>query len=167
MRWTIVVCALLGFAALQDASPQILKQGKLVIPASCAVDIDDGRIGFDKNAAVVDEKESLVLIIDGVYESPIPVSGTFKGSDFWFDGGKQQFLRAQHGAQFSKGAVGSMEYAVCAAASYTKHDIRIDKLPASAQICIHTSEGRYASIQITHYDPKTAHLFLTYTIWQK
>jgi hypothetical protein len=167
MRWTIVICALIGLAALQNSSPQILRQGNLIVPASCAADIDDGRIGFDKSATVVGEKETLVLIVDGVYESPIPVSGTFDGSDFWFDGGKQQFLRAQHGAQFSKGVVGSVAYAACAAAPYTKRDIRIDKLPPGALLCIRTSEGRYANVQINHYDPKTARLFLTYTIWQK
>jgi hypothetical protein len=33
MRWTIAICALVGLAALQDATPQIHKQGKMEIPS--------------------------------------------------------------------------------------------------------------------------------------
>ena len=167
MRWTIVIYALLGFAALQDAGPQIHKQGKLEFPDRCAVDIDEGHVGFGGSAGVDGDGTKVVFIDDGIHESPLPANGDFKGSDFWFQDGKRRFLRPQHGARFSKGIVSGDGFAACAKAAYTNRAIRVDKVSEGSQICVPTSEGRYASIRIMNYNPQTTSLFLTYTTWEK
>nr|HEV7953800.1 hypothetical protein [Candidatus Acidoferrales bacterium] len=167
MRWMIVVCALAGLAAMQDTAQQIHKQGKLEFPNGCAVDLDEGQVGFGGSAGVDGDGVNVVFLDDGVHESPLRANGDFKSSDFWFEGGKKRFLHPQHGTRFSSGAIAAEGFVACAKAVYVNRAIRIDKLSASAQICVHTSEGRYASIRITDYNPQTTRLHLTYTTWEK
>jgi hypothetical protein len=167
MRWTIAICALLGFAAMQDAAPKIHKEGKLEFPGRCAVDLDDGHVGFGGSAGVDGDGTDVVFLDDSVHESPLPANGEFKGSDFWFEAGKRRFLHPQHGTKFSTGVVAVQGFAACAKADYVNRSIRIDKVSGGAQICLRTSEGRYASIRITDYNPQTTRLYLTYTTWEK
>jgi hypothetical protein len=168
MRWTIAICALLGFAAMQDAGPQVHKQGTIRIFGTFAIDLDDGRVGVsDSDAAVEKTGQTPVLIIDGASESPVPFHGSFKGSDFWFENAGQRYLRPQHGAQFSKGIFQTAGQAACLAATYTRDAIRIDKLSSNEYICLRTNEGRLASIVISSYDLKTTQLTINYTTWEK
>ena len=156
MRWTIAVIALLGLGAQQDAPPQIHKQGKMEFPNACTVDLDEGKTDFGNT-----------LFLDGEYELPIPADRSFKGSDFWFEAGKRRFFRPEHGALFSKNAFSAASYADCALATYSKGAIRIDKLPIDSQICVRTSEGRYASIQIKGYESSSTRISFTYIVWEK
>ena len=167
MRWTIAIFALLGFAALQDSTPQIHKQGKLEFPVGCAVDLDEGHVGFGGKAGIDGDGSDTVFIEDGVSQSPLPANGDFPGSDFWFEGGKHRFLHPQHGAKFSTGVVAAEGYAACAKSTYTNHIIRVDDLKPGAQLCVRTSDARYASIHITEFNPQTARMYLTYTTWEK
>jgi hypothetical protein len=167
MIWTIAISILLGISTLQDTAPQVHKQGKLAIPDDYAADFDEGRVGFVGDSYIADDGVSVIWLRENVNESPLTENGYFKGSDFWFDAGKRQFLRPQHGARFSKGIVAVAGYTACATTHYTAREIRIDDLPPNAQICMRTSEGRYASIQITGYDPGSFQLVLAYTTWEK
>ncbi len=154
MRWTFAIYALIGVFALQDATQRIRLQGDLFFPDGCGVDLDDaGGIGAD-------------FATDRVTE-PEPTKLSFKGSDFWFRAGKRRYFIPQHGAMFSKSVFNAVGYRECAAATYTKGEICIDELPANAQICVRTSEGRFGSIQITRYDPKERMLYITHVTWEK
>jgi hypothetical protein len=168
MRWTIAICALLGLAAMQDTVPQIHSQGTIGFIGAFAIDLDDGRVGINDSDAAVEKTEQIpYLLLDGDYESPLPFHGSFKGSDFWFENGKQRFLRPQHGAQFSKGIIRTAGKTACLAATYTRNAIRIDKLSSNDHICLRTNEGRYASIAISSYDLKTTQLTINYTTWEE
>jgi hypothetical protein len=166
MRWTIAICALLGFAALQDATPRIHKQGVLGIRPDFAGDLDEGRLGFGGDS-FDPGKETLVLLDDWENESPLHENGYFKGSDFWFEWGKRMFLRPQHGAKFSKRIVGSANYKACADAIYSRNALRVDNLPVGTNVCMRTSEGRLANITIHGYDPATFAFTVTYVTWEK
>jgi hypothetical protein len=167
VRWTIAICALLGLAALQDSTPQIHKQGKLEFPVGCAVDLDEGHVGFGGKAGIDGDGSDAFFTDGGTHDSPLPSNGDFPGSDFWLEGGKHRFLHPQHGTKFSTGVVAAEGYAACTRSAYTNHVIRVDDLKPGAQLCVRTSEGRYASIHITEYNPQTTRMFLTYTTWEK
>jgi hypothetical protein len=168
MRWTIAICALVGLAALQDATPQIHKQGRLQILADYAGDHDEGRIGFDGDSYDADGKATIIRLDgDAVYESPFPENGFFKGSDFWFESGRRKFLRPQHGAKFSKGKLTSRGYKACADAAYSANALRLDGLAPSTRVCMRTSDKRYSMIVIQPYDPSTFHVTLDYITWEK
>jgi hypothetical protein len=64
MRWTIAIFALVGLAALQDATPQIHKQGKMEVPSYWAADFDTGRVEYAGESYVIDSKNH-VVIMDG------------------------------------------------------------------------------------------------------
>ncbi len=167
MRWTIAICALLGLAALQDTTPQIHKQGKLEFPVGCAVDLDEGHVGFGGRAGVDGDGSDAFFLGDSPHDSTLPTNGDFPGSDFWFEGGKHRFLHPQHGTKFSPGVVTAEGYTACAKSTYTNHVIRVDDFKPGAQLCVLTSDARFASIHITEYNPKTARMYLTYTTWGK
>jgi hypothetical protein len=167
VRWTITICALLGIVALQDTTPPIHKQGKLEFPIGCAVDIDEGHVGFGGKSGVDGDGSDTVFIQDGAHDSPLPSNGDFPGSDFWFEGGKRRFLHPQHGTKFSVGTVTEEGYAGCTKSVFTNHVLRVDDLKPGAQICVRTSDARYASIHITEYDSQTTRMHLTYTTWEK
>lgn len=155
MRWTVAICALIGLGALQDASPQMHKQGNIQFYNGAAVDIDEGT--------------SVVLVyVDGNDFDPIPTHPSAKGTDFWFEVGRRfQQFHPQHGAKFATSSVHSSEYDDCTKATYKKGSVRVDNLPASEYLCVRTSEGRYANIQIVNYDSKLGRLSLKYTVWEK
>ena len=167
MRWTIAICALISIAALQDASPKIHKQGLLEIPVHYTGDFDEGRIGAGGYWYDADHQATFVEIDDGPDESPLPESGYFKGSDFWFESGKQKFLRPQHGAKFSKVLRNSSGYEACKKATYSGNSLRVDKLASGTHVCMRTSEGRYTDITILGYDPGTFRFRVAYVTWEK
>ena len=167
MRWTIAIFALLGFAALQNTTPPIRKQGKLEFPVGCAVDLDDGHVGFGGRAGVDGDGTDTVFVDEGSHDSPLMQNGDFPGSDFWFEGGKHRFLHPQHGAKFSAGIVEAEGYAACTNTTYTNHIIRVDDFKPGAQLCVRTSDARYASIHIMQYNPKVNRMYLTYITWEK
>ena len=167
MRWTIAICALLGLAALQDSTPPIRKQGKLEFPVGCAVDLDDGHVGFGGRAGVDGDGTNTVFVDEGAHDSPLPLNGDFPGSDFWFEGGKHRFLHPQHGTKFSTGVVAAEGYTACTKSVFTNHVIRVDDFKPGAQLCVRTSDARYASIRIMEYNSQTNRMYLTYTTWEK
>jgi hypothetical protein len=167
VRWTIAICALLGLAALQDAAPKIHKEGKLEFPVGCAVDLDEGHVGFGGRSGVDGDGSNTVFVDEGAHDSPLPLNGDFPGSDFWFEGGKHRFLHPQHGTKFSTGVVAKEGYAACAESVFTNHIIRVDDFKPGAQLCVRTSDARYASIHIMEYSPQTNRMYLTYTTWEK
>ena len=154
MRWTVAICALIGLTAVQDTSPQIHKQGKIQFYDRAAVDIDEG-------SAIVE------VHVDGDDSVPDPTHPSVKGSDFWFEVGHFLHFHPEHGAMFSASSVSSPEYSACAKASYKKGSIRVDNVGSREHLCVRTSEGRYANILITNYDPKSRQLSLSYTTWEK
>jgi hypothetical protein len=167
VRWAIAICALLSIAALQDTTPPIRKQGKLEFPIGCAVDLDDGHVGFGGRAGVDGDGSNTVFIDEGSHDSPLPSNGDFPGSDFWFEGGKRRYLHPQHGTKFSIGVVHAEGYAACTKSAYTNHEIRVDDLKTGDQLCVRTSDARYASIHIMEYNPQNTRMYLTYTTWEK
>ena len=154
MRWTVVRCALIGFFASQDASPQIHKQGNMEFYNRAAVDIDEG-------TAVV------LVYVDGNDFDPEPTHPSAKGTDFWFEVGRFQQFHPQHGAMFSTSSVRSSQYDDCARTTYKKGSIRLNNLRPDEYLCVRTSEGRYASIQVVNYDSESGRLSLKYTTWEK
>jgi hypothetical protein len=166
MRWTIVVCALLGLATLQDSTSRIHKQGLMAIPIDFAADFDEGRIGTGGDWYDAD-RPNIVVIHDWVNESPLPENGYFRGSDFWFESGKHKFLRPQHGAKFFRGIVSSTDYKACAGAAYSGNALRVDNLAAGSHVCMRTSEGRFTNITIRGYNPATLQFTLAYVTWEK
>ena len=154
MRWTIAICTLIGLAALQDATPQIHKQGSIQFYNRAAVDIDE-------DTAVV------LVYVDGNDFDPVPTHPSAKGTDFWFEVGRIQQFHPQHGAKFATSSVHSSEYDDCTKATYKNGSVRVDNLPKSEYLCVRTSEGRYANIQIVNYDSKSGRLSLKYTSWEK
>jgi hypothetical protein len=167
MRWTIAICALIGLAALQDASPRIHKRGILEIRADFAGDFHEGRLGIGGQWYDVDSGDSIVVLDYGANELPLPRSGSFKGSDFWFESGKQKFLRPQHGAKFSKMPRNSSGYEACAKTTYSGNSLRVDKLASGTHVCMRTSEGRFTDITIHGYDLGTFRFTVAYVTWEK
>lgn len=166
MRWIVAICALVGIAAMQDATPPVHKQGKMEVPHYWAADFDTGRVGYAGKSYIIDSENDVVFMDGG--EDPPPIYLTsFKGSDFWFEPGARQYLRPQHGAMFSKQIVSDAAYSTCAVTAYSKNRVRVDNLPAGSLICIRTSAGRYANIQVNGYDRESYRLKLTYITWEK
>jgi hypothetical protein len=153
LRWTVAIFALLGLFAQQDSTPRIHKQGEIDL--------------YDAGAADrYKDRESITVCVD-CQEPVVQATESFKGSDLWFQAGRRRFLHPQHGAVFAKVSPGGTGYDYCANATYKRGAIRIDKLPADAQICIRTDERRYCAIQIIRYIPESGRLSISYTTWEK
>jgi hypothetical protein len=124
-------------------------------------------VGFGGRSGVDGDGSNTVFIDEGSHDSPLPSNGDFPGSDFWFEGGKRRFLHPQHGTKLSVGTVTDEGYAGCTKAVFTNRVLRVDDLKPGAQICVRTSDARYASIHITEYNPQNTRMYLTYITWEK
>jgi hypothetical protein len=150
----IILLLLSGLSRGQADSVRVHKQGTVDITDMHAVDIDEGaswtRVEVDGPPPVIPELTS------------------FKGSDFMFMVvGKKFYLVLQHKAQAAIGIPAGKGYAGCAAATFVKGKVRIDNLPSTTVICIHTDQGRFAEIRVEKYEPEYKNLAFSYTTWEK
>ena len=153
MRWTVAICALLGLAAMQDTAPRIHKQGEIEL--------------YDAHAADLDQDREFITVCVDCEDPIVQPTESFKSSDFWFQAGKRRYFHPQHGARFSRKISSEVSYSDCTKAAYQRGAIRVDNLSADAHICLRTSEGRYASLQVKPYIPGSGRLSIVYTTWEK
>ena len=129
-------------------------QQSIKVVGHCSVDMDrtDGS-----------QPECMVMLDgDGTEQLGYPDA---KGTDFRVEEKENRILfRPLHGAMLAP--VHELGRAVCEAAQYSKHSLRIDKMPPGSLICIRTSEKRYGQIAIKNVvGPPTNEVELSYVIW--